>query len=833
MATDTQTARRPTVDLTMHGVTGLNQQAGVLYEEPLRELSGLRWRQNLKEMLWSDPVVGAILFVVEMLVRQVSWEVEPAERGNREAEELAAFVRGALFQDMELTWQETLAETLSFLPWGWCLEEEVYKLRGGDVRDPTRHSRFNDGLVGWRKWAIRSQDTLYRWQFDTEGGVEAMIQLAPPEYRWHTIPLEKALLFRTTSRKANPEGYSILRNAYTSYYRKTHLERIEAIGIERDLAGLPTIGIPPNLLTATPTAAELTQLTALKDIIRNIRRDEQEGILYPLQYDEQGREVFKLQLLASPGQRQFDISRVIERYDRRIAMTTLTDFLLLGHEAVGSFALASSKTDIFAVALGAWLDLICEVINRTAISRLLAFNGKPAELAPRLTHGDVESLPLDELGTYIEKLAGAGMPLFPDEGLEAALRRAAKLPPKEEGGAAVAASEWSPEEEGDGDTGEGEGEENGRPKVFHLRGKHDQSSHGRPGGGGGGGGGGAVGPVLQEAAKAKAKVGDTVETAYGSGSVTQLLGASAVVAYGSGERRVLPRSRLQVVGTAAPAPPPKAPPPKAPPAAPVPAPTAPSPKRPPAKEAPISGPLGDRVRVEGARSAAVEAHLQAIAALPEPMRQQLATKGLAEVVVSSDKPARELAGREYRDVLSSGTNGVYLFGEKKVIVATSSQGSRSVSVATHEMAHAYDHLVRPSSGNTAVAAAIATHGQKVNPYISQVLGRDPKRAGPAEFFAETAAIALTGGRRAFEQRFDKPYTTFMFDKVFKGMTLQASEPLLYDAAAEEAPAAQPSTEDVADWECGTAQLLAVGAIEWAPLEAAEETDAEVEEGTKV
>ncbi|WP_155274431.1 hypothetical protein [Piscirickettsia salmonis] len=48
-------------------------------------------------------------------------------------------------------------------------------------------------------------------------------------------------MFRTTSRKGNPEGRSILRNAYQPWYYKKNLESIESIGIERNLVGLLTL----------------------------------------------------------------------------------------------------------------------------------------------------------------------------------------------------------------------------------------------------------------------------------------------------------------------------------------------------------------------------------------------------------------------------------------------------------------------------------------------------------------------------------------------------------------------------------------------------------------
>jgi hypothetical protein len=55
------------------------------------------------------------------------------------------------------------------------------------------------------------------------------------------------MLFRTKSRKGSPEGKSILRNAYRSWYFKRRIQEIEGIGIERDLAGFPTLTAPEGM----------------------------------------------------------------------------------------------------------------------------------------------------------------------------------------------------------------------------------------------------------------------------------------------------------------------------------------------------------------------------------------------------------------------------------------------------------------------------------------------------------------------------------------------------------------------------------------------------------
>ena len=247
------------------------------------------------------------------------------------------------------------------------------------------------------------------------------------------IPASRFLLFRPQANKANPEGRSSLRNAYRPWFFKKRIEEIEGIGIERDLAGLPTALVPPRLLSPTATASEKSLLREIERVLRNVRRDEKEGLVFPLARDDQGNLTYEFKLLSTGGRRQFDTVRIIDRYDRRIASTMLADFILLGQEGrTGSFALAESKTALFAVAIGAFLDAIAAVFNRFAIPRLLALNSFPdAGGTPKLVHGDVESIDIDKLGDFVTKLAQAGIDLT-DPPTERFLRMSAGLPELEE-----------------------------------------------------------------------------------------------------------------------------------------------------------------------------------------------------------------------------------------------------------------------------------------------------------------------------------------------------------------------------------------------------------------
>ena len=60
------------------GVTGLRRAGGYVQDEFLPQLTGYRGIQVYREMRDNDPVVGAILYAIDKLLRQVKWRVQPA-----------------------------------------------------------------------------------------------------------------------------------------------------------------------------------------------------------------------------------------------------------------------------------------------------------------------------------------------------------------------------------------------------------------------------------------------------------------------------------------------------------------------------------------------------------------------------------------------------------------------------------------------------------------------------------------------------------------------------------------------------------------------------------
>lgn len=403
------------------GRIGQKRYGGTFYEEFLRELRGKKGIETYREMAENDDTIGAILFAVEMLIRQASWNVEPGGDTPKD-KEAAEFVEQCM-HDMQDTWTDTISEILSFLTYGWSFHEIVYKRRMGKTRDQKTRSKYNDGLIGWRKLPIRAQETLYQWEYDDEDNLIAMTQLPPPNYGLITIPMDKAMLFRTKSRKGNPEGRSILRNAYRSWYYKRRIQEYEGIGIERDLAGLPVFTAPEDIAIWDEDDPDMVKLrTGMEAMVQKIRVDELAGIVKP--------HGFEFELLNSGGSKQFDTNAIIQRYDTGMAMTVLADFIFLGHQQVGSFALSSDKTEFFSMAIGAYLDIICETFNSQGIPQLIDVNGSHFDGItdyPKLAHGDIENADIQKLASYIKDMTGVGI-LVPDDGLEDYVREAAGLP---------------------------------------------------------------------------------------------------------------------------------------------------------------------------------------------------------------------------------------------------------------------------------------------------------------------------------------------------------------------------------------------------------------------
>ncbi|MCP4599320.1 MAG: hypothetical protein GY847_02080, partial [Proteobacteria bacterium] len=286
--------------------------------------------------------------------------------------EAAEFIEGAL-DDMDHTLEALLVEILTFLDYGWAFFEIVYKLRKGQTKDLKTRSDFDDSKWGWRSISLRGQDTLDRWQYDEEEK-SLLLGMWQADYNFEVnsevfLPfdldgVQKGVLFRTMATKNNPQGRSIYRNAVNAYFYLKRISMIEAIGIERDLAGMPVMEVPMDMLSQDASSGQKALLAELKTILARVKMDEQGYAIIPNELDTEGKPTgYKFKLMSSGGSKQIDTGATKTFYKNDILQSVMAQFIALGSQSVGSFALASSQTELFGAAMGGIMDNITATFN--------------------------------------------------------------------------------------------------------------------------------------------------------------------------------------------------------------------------------------------------------------------------------------------------------------------------------------------------------------------------------------------------------------------------------------------------------------------------------------
>jgi hypothetical protein len=388
------------------GKTGIVWSYGYVYDDFLTWLQGGRGIKIYREMSDNDSIIGACLFAIKQILREARWDVRPGDPEDAACKKDAKFLSDNIEQ-LTHSWSNFIVNVLSMLTYGWSYFEQVFR-------------RADDGSIMWEKLAPRKQSSMEKWEIDDVGEVLGMWQRPAPSYNVCYLPLSKCLLFRTESAGNNPEGRSVLRNAYRAWYFKKNLEEIEGIGVERDLAGLPMLTPPEGFQLEGNDPDSQAAIAWAKKMISSLRRDEQDGIIVPRGWD--------FALVSSPGKRQFDTTEIINRYNKEIAVTVLAQFIMLGMERTGSYALAKEQTDMFYLCLEGWIDSIASTFNRHAVPTLFGLNritGKMRPL-PYMVHTNVRRFSLRDLAYYVNSLAGCEG-LVMDEDIQKYLKNFARL----------------------------------------------------------------------------------------------------------------------------------------------------------------------------------------------------------------------------------------------------------------------------------------------------------------------------------------------------------------------------------------------------------------------
>jgi hypothetical protein len=362
---DSRLRGNDSVDTYLRGAVGTANFAGFITDlgeyNPI--LEGRSAFLIYEKMRRSDADVKAALLACKLPIRAADYQIVPGLKENEPgfglAKKIAGEVRENLFGGLESPtstgcWVtqnfETVKENaLLCLDFGCAAHEDLWHIDGDKVR--------------LRKLAPRLPYTFYRYHVDEDG--ESLLYLEQYGYRGNNfvnvlVPAEKIAYFVNDMEGAYFYGRSVLRAAYQHWYVKSQIYRIDAISIERNGLGVPTIKQGPTVSAEDRKAAQ--------SWVQMLAAHESTGLSLPNGWE------FALTGISG---RVRDPQASIQHHSEMIMRAVLANFLTLGTTQTGSRALGGSMRDFFYLSLEALSHKIDETISNTSIRRLVNYNYTP------------------------------------------------------------------------------------------------------------------------------------------------------------------------------------------------------------------------------------------------------------------------------------------------------------------------------------------------------------------------------------------------------------------------------------------------------------------------
>lgn len=407
----------PRLNLAEVGFVGLRMTNKQILEEANRQFRYPSFIKTVNEMR-NDPTVAAALNVFRMMISRVSWSVKVANDASEQDKKRAKFIASCM-DDMEGTWGQFISEVITYLEFGFSVQEKVFRRRL-----KRNGSKYNDGLVGLKKIAPRGQDTIRHWNFSEDGrellSVGQSLVNLENGYRYQsfasnttgllTINRDKFLLFSADSIKGNPEGKSILKSVYLPYKQLTLIKDQLMLGVAKDLAAIPIVTLPAKLMDVNASTADKAAYSAYQSLVNNVAAGTQRGVVFPSDCDPETKlPYYSFQLLEAKGQSKFNLPEIIKQLQNDILVALSADVITMGSDVNGSFSIKDTKTNLCAMAVEHRLNEIKEVLNADLIPQIYALNGWNQEVLPTFEYGDIADVDSEAFSKLIQRVASVGL----------------------------------------------------------------------------------------------------------------------------------------------------------------------------------------------------------------------------------------------------------------------------------------------------------------------------------------------------------------------------------------------------------------------------------------
>lgn len=383
--------------------------------EKAQSLQGTQRYATYQEVLLNIDIVAAGVRYYLNLIGGADWSARPADTNSAESVALAQKTEEIL-RSTDRSWSSIVRRT------------SMYRFYGFSVQEWTA-SRMEDGTFGLFSISPRPQHTIEQWKVDEFGAPTVAYQRSPQNGNLLALPREKLVYIVDDSIIDGPEGCGLLRQLVPHANILQTYEKLEGVGFETDLRGIPVARAPVALLAEavklgriSATAAEAA-LNDMRTFIENHFRGPKSGMLldsavYTTSDDRNSpstQRLWDMELLRGESSALEDLGAAIDRKTRGVAKIMGVEHLLLGENGTGSYAQSKDKTSSFFLSANTVLEEIAVTYRRDLLVPLWALNGWDPMLMPTLVFEPIQFKDVDVVTKAIVDMAHAGAILDPED----------------------------------------------------------------------------------------------------------------------------------------------------------------------------------------------------------------------------------------------------------------------------------------------------------------------------------------------------------------------------------------------------------------------------------
>lgn len=369
----------------------------------------LRWYRKFDTydtLLRNVHIISACITAMHVAVSKPAWFADPADEDIPLAVAYADFVNANIER---LKWKRFIRKQFNHEFFGFAAHEWTA-------------ARQDNGWLAFEKVQHRNQRSVWYWLRNDEREIVAFKQWDEESGNFYEIPLWKCIYSTRQDTTDSPYGEGLMRAVVPVGQDLRELERLERVGYQNNLNGIPSFRWPEALKKQSGTSeAELSKERAMwANWLQNHVRNPKQGLMFDSAVYENVDgspstvKQYELETLTVDGGSEQYIEQAIRRKTLEIARVLGVEHILVGDNGVGSQSLSRDKSDNFMQRIISYMGNLQEDLQDQFVGSLAWMNAWQPELVPVIRHEPIDTRDIDKVTAGIRDIATASGPIPQD-----------------------------------------------------------------------------------------------------------------------------------------------------------------------------------------------------------------------------------------------------------------------------------------------------------------------------------------------------------------------------------------------------------------------------------